>query len=193
MSGMGHNRGPVLGRGNGWQSHCWNKARADLLPQLPIEVIRTRLKRAKELGLDYKSYASVRAKTGHDIVALLFSSNALRVLRVRQEIPPSQAQKLQSLVRCERLLAVSPPLIPEDLKSQLAARDIDITTAIAAPSLAQNIGQTREALQAALTPSKLPGDKVLVVGDTMLEANWATIARLGAFLPAETYFSGATT
>lgn len=193
MSGIGHNRGPSLGLGTGWQKHCWTKARADLLPQLPIEVIRTRLKRAKELGLDYKSYASVRAKTGHDIVALLFSSNALRLLRANQDLAQAQAQKLRALEGCERLLAVAPPLVPADVKARLAAQDVDITTAIAAPSIALTFGQTRDALRAALAPSKLPGDKVLVIGDTMLEADWATIARLGAFLPAETFFSGAAT
>lgn len=193
MSGIGHNRGPSLAPGTGWQKHCWTKARADLLPQLPIEVIRTRLKRAKELGLDYKSYASVRAKTGHDIVALLFSSNALRLLRANQDLAQAQAHKLRALEGCERLLTVAPPLVPADVKARLAAQDVDITTAIAAPSIALTFGQTRDALRAALAPSKLPGDKVLVIGDTMLEADWATIARLGAFLPAETFFSGAAT
>lgn len=190
MSEMGHNRGPALGQGTGWQKHCWSKARADLLPQLPIEVIRTRLKRAKELGLDYKSYASVRAKTGHDIVALLFSSNALRVLRAGQDMAQADAEKLRALVGCERLLAVASPLRSEVLKERLAAQNIEITAAIPAPSIALNFGQTRTALRAALDPSKLPADKVLVIGETMLEAEWATIARFGAFLPADTFFQG---
>ncbi|WP_380054207.1 hypothetical protein ACFE33_13075 [Falsihalocynthiibacter sp. SS001] len=191
MTGIGHNRGPALSGGLGWQKHCWSKARAELLPTLPIEVIRTRLKRAKELGLDYKAYASVRAKTGHDIVALLFSTNALRVLRAGQDLPEEQHRKLKDLVGCERLLAVSSPLVPLEVKSRIEAQGIDITTAIAAPTIAQNYGQTRDALRAALTPNKLPGDKVVVIGDTMLEATWADTARLGAYIPSETYFAGA--
>jgi hypothetical protein len=188
MSNLGHNRGPALLGGTGWQKHCWSKARADLLPRLPIEVIRTRLKRAKELGLDYKSYASVRAKTGHDIVALLFSSNALQVLRAGQHVSEEVAVKMRGLTRCDGLLAVSAPLVPAALQSDLAARDIAVTTAVAAPSVAQNFGETRDQLRAALAPSKLAGDKVLVIGETMLEADWAGIARLGGFLSAETYF-----
>ncbi len=77
--GLGHNGGPTMEPGYGWRLHCWKKARADLLPHLPIEVLRTRVKRAAELGLEYRTYASVRAATGHDVVAFLFSSNALRV------------------------------------------------------------------------------------------------------------------
>lgn len=191
MSGIGHNRGPAIQAGTGWQKHCWGKARADLLPKLPIEVIRTRINRAKELGLDYKSYASVRSKTGHDIVALLFSSNALRVLRAGQKVSDDDARKLRDLVRCERLLAVNSPMQPSDLKASLASQGVDISTAVSAPTLTNDFAQTREILGAALVPSKLPGDKVVVIGDGMLEAQWADIARLGAYIPSQTYFSGA--
>jgi hypothetical protein len=79
-AGPGHNRGPALQPAGGWHLHCWRRARADLLPHLPIEGVRLRVRRAGELGLDYKTYASVRAATGHDVVAFLFSSNAVRVM-----------------------------------------------------------------------------------------------------------------
>lgn len=81
MSGIGHNKGPTIEAGKSWRKHCWTKARRELLPTLPIEIVRRRVARAKELGLDYKSYASIRAASGHDVVAFLFSSNALRVSR----------------------------------------------------------------------------------------------------------------
>lgn len=191
MSLIGHNRGPGLSTGTGWQKHCWSKARADLLPKLPIEVIRTRLNRAKELGLDYKSYASVRAKTGHDIVALLFSSNALRILRADQDLTDEKTLKLGAITHCDRLLAVSRPMDPETLQARLAAQGVLFSTAISAPTLIQSRRQTQAALEAVLSPRKLPRDKVLVVGDTMLEADWADVARFGAFLPSDIYFSSA--
>lgn len=72
---IGHNGGPDL-TGLGWRTHCWRQARETLLPTLPIEVVRLRVRRAAELGLDYKTYAGIRASTGHDLVAFLFSSNA---------------------------------------------------------------------------------------------------------------------
>ncbi|MCV6824930.1 MULTISPECIES: hypothetical protein [Halocynthiibacter] len=185
---IGHNGGPVTG--TGWNKHCWSKARKDLLPQLPIEVIRTRLRRAKELGLDYKSYASVRSKTGHDIVALLFSSNALRVFKDGQPVAEAKLQKLAALKHCDSLIAAAIPVSPQSLANQLEDGGVQVLTAFEAPTLAHGIRETREAFKAALSPSKLPGDKVLIVGDTMLEAEWADIARLGAYLPAETYFAG---
>jgi hypothetical protein len=77
---LGHNGGPSLDRGFGWRHHCWKTAREALLPNLPIEVVRLRVKRAAEIGLDYRTYASIRASSGHDVVAFLFSSNALRLL-----------------------------------------------------------------------------------------------------------------
>lgn len=80
MSGIGHNRGPSMDGGASWRRHCWCKARADLLPTLPIEVVRLRVKRAKEIGLDYHTYASFRAASGDDIVALLFQRMCLGIM-----------------------------------------------------------------------------------------------------------------
>ena len=80
MSGIGHNKGPTREKGAGWRRVAWKKSREALLPKLPLEVVRMRVRRARELGLDYKSYAGFRAANGRDIVAFLFSSNALRPL-----------------------------------------------------------------------------------------------------------------
>ena len=80
-AGLGHNKGPTLERGASWRRYAWTRARSELLPTLPIEVARRRVRRARELGLDYKAYAGIRASTGRDIVALLFSTNALRLAR----------------------------------------------------------------------------------------------------------------
>ena len=49
------------------------------MPIRPIEVVRMRDRRARKLGLDDKTGASVRAATGHDVVACRFSSNDLRL------------------------------------------------------------------------------------------------------------------
>jgi hypothetical protein len=68
MSGIGHNRGPAMDAGASWRRHCWSVARAELLPHLPLEVIRMRVRRAAEIGLDYRTYATVREASGYDIV-----------------------------------------------------------------------------------------------------------------------------
>ena len=73
MSQIGHNNGPSMETGRGFRVHAWSKARADLIPNLPIEILRGRVRRAKELGLPYKTYASVRAST-----CLLYTSPSPR-------------------------------------------------------------------------------------------------------------------
>ena len=111
MAGIGHNGGPEM-TGTGWRRHCWQAAREALLPHLPIEVLRGRVRRARELGLDYKTYASVRAASGHDVVAFLFSSNALRA---KPELPEDRAARLAAMQVCGRLALTLPPLTPEAL------------------------------------------------------------------------------
>ena len=63
MTMLGHNNGPTMEKGAGWRRYAWKRARADLMPTLPLEVARRRVKRARELGIDYKSYAGIRAAT----------------------------------------------------------------------------------------------------------------------------------
>ena len=53
LPGIGHNQGPPLDAAVSWRRHVWKKARKDLLPKLPLEVIRRRVRRAAELGLEY--------------------------------------------------------------------------------------------------------------------------------------------
>ncbi len=108
MSGIGHNGGPSVSPGASWRTQCWRAARAELLPRLPIEVVRLRVTRAREIGLDYKTYAGVRAATGHDIVAFLFSTNALRLLREGQELDRAARPKAGAI--CKASAGCLPPI-----------------------------------------------------------------------------------
>lgn len=119
-AGIGHNGGPSMEAGASWRRHCWTEARAALLPTLPVEVVRLRVKRAAELGLDYRTYASVRAASGHDVVAFLFSSNALRLLAPAPALPPDRAAHLAAIRACGRLALAVAPLSPE--RVEMAAR-----------------------------------------------------------------------
>lgn len=180
----GHNGGPALEPAGGWRLHCWKQARADLLPHLPLEVLRGRVRRAKELGLDYKTYASVRAATGHDVVAFLFSSNALSVLPQRPALPQDRAMRLEALVECRRLGLANPPLSPEHLVGAAQGR---IDTAHPAPALLDSFAAARGAIRAAL--DRLPGDRVILVGDLGLERDWCAAGKLAWYVPAERYFA----
>ena len=93
MAGIGHNGGP--GTGSGFRAHCWTVARRELLgASLPVEVVRMQVKRAKALGLDYKTYAGVRATTGRDLIAFLYSSNALGVFRAVQPVGTAERARI---------------------------------------------------------------------------------------------------
>jgi hypothetical protein len=181
-AGPGHNGGPSLEGGASWRRHCWTQARERLLPTLPIEVVRLRVKRAAELGLDYKTYAGVRAATGHDIVAFLFSQNALRLL---PPAPLSQerADRLAVITACGRI-ALAQTAAPETL---LKAAEGHLDAAHAAPALLGSFAEARQRLRDAL--GRLPADRVLLVGDHALERDWVLAGRLAGYLPSERYFS----
>lgn len=185
MGGIGHNGGPEMA-GLAWRRHCWTAARERLLPVLPIEVVRMRVKRAAELGLDYKTYAGVRATTGHDIIAFLFSSNALRV-DTAARIPAPEAARLAAVQGAGRIaLAQS---LPPGLLIRANAGALD--QAHPAPRPFAAFGQTAAGLRAAL--GRLPGDQVvLVASDAPWEREWLLAGRLAALLPADRYFARAS-
>lgn len=79
MAGIGHNSGELNASGHSFRAFAWHKARAVLLPHLPVEGVRRRVKPAQALGLPDKTYAGFRASTGHDLIGLMFSPNALRM------------------------------------------------------------------------------------------------------------------
>jgi hypothetical protein len=175
---IGHNRGPAMDEGLSWRTHCWRAARAALLPTLPIEVVRGRVRRAQELGLDYKTYASVRAATGHDVVAFLFSSNALRA---RPDLPDDRAAKLAALVACGRVALVTAPLTPD----VVMRANMVIDAAHPAPLWLASFSDASRLIRAALT---VPGDRVVLVGDHGLEQDWCAAGRLAGYIPAARYF-----
>jgi hypothetical protein len=181
MSEIGHNGGPSMAGGVSWRKHCWSAARERLVPVLPIEVVRTRVRRAQALGLDYKTYAGVRAATGHDVVAFLFSSNALRVSLVSPAMPLGRAEKLAA-VQCGRLALAVAPLTP----GMVEAANPVLDGAFVAPYALAGFGEMRERVRAAL--GRVPGDQVILVGDLGLERDWCAAGRLAGFLPAERYF-----
>lgn len=182
MSGIGHNRGPTMEKGSGWRRYAWTRARMDLLPKLPIEVVRLRVKRARELGLDYKVYAGIRAATGRDVIALLFSDNALRMHRDGQ-MAPERRETVEAVRHAARLALVHPPISPE----AVAAHNAFLARVDTAPGITANWSEIRDRVTA--LKGTLPADGVLVVGETWLERDWCEAARLAGYLSAERYFS----
>lgn len=188
-AGIGHNLGPTLEPGASWRRHCWQAARAALLPKLPVEVVRLRVRRAAEIGLDYKTYAGVRATTGHDIVAFLFSTNALRLLREGQALEAARAGRLALIRGAGRIVAVNPPMDPGRVAAGLAAQGVVVETAARAPAPHEPWGVQRGVLLSLLGRARHPADQVLLIGDAPNERDWAGAARLAGYLPAERYFA----
>ena len=181
MSGVGHNGGPSMEAGAGWRRHCWRAAREALLPVLPVEVVRLRVRRAAALGLDYRTYAGIRAQTGRDVVALLFSSNALRATALQPQMPEAMAGKLAAVAAGRKGLAVAPLGA-----AALAAANPVLDDCHPAPFALARWAEMRAALRSTLGP--LPGDGVVLVGAHGLEAEWCAAGKLAAYLPAERYF-----
>lgn len=180
---IGHNGGPEM-TGTSWRKHCWQAARAALLPTLPIEVLRNRVKRAQELGLDYKTYAGVRAASGHDVVAFLFSSNALRVTVKARALSEGHQARLRAMANCGRLALSVAPLSPEAL---MQAGNGLLDTAHPAPQPFGSFAEVRAAIRAARGDHKADG--VVLVGAAPFEAEWCAAGKLGYYLSAERLFA----
>ncbi|ADO43224.1 hypothetical protein [Ketogulonicigenium vulgare] len=181
MSGIGHNGGP--GNGDGFLRHCWRMARRELIGgggTLPIEVVRARVARAKALGLDYKTYAGVRATTGRDLVAFLYSSNALGVFRPGQVIADAPLLRLQASA-AQPHLGLSGRALP-GLLDQIAAK-----SELALPRFGTNWGEMRDDLKAWLMAQGLPGDAVLMIGETDHERELMTAGGLAGFISGQSF------
>jgi hypothetical protein len=186
MSHIGHNGGPELDAPIAWRTYAWGQARAALMPTLPIEVVRLRVKRAAELGLDYKTYAGVRAATGRDVIGFLFSSNALRVVRAGEALPGDRVLRLDGIAGADRVAVVQPPISPV-----VAARDWPVDGAVAAPPAVLSWPAMRDRVRDIIRARGLPPDAVLVVGETALEREWAEAGKTAGFLTGERYFGAA--
>lgn len=180
---IGHNGGPSM-EGTRWRAHCWSRARAELLPVLPVEVVRLRVRRAQALGLDYRTYAGVRATTGRDLIAFLFSSNALGVFRDGAPLARHRAGSLRRL-EAARHLGAGPGLDA----AALAAR-IDAASALELPHFGQGWAAMRDRMKAWLGQQGLPGDAVLMIGETDHEREIMSAAGLAGFVSGTRYFEG---
>ena len=182
--GIGHNNGPSLEEGTSWRAHCWRRARESLLPTLPIEVVRLRVARARELGLPYRTYAGIRASTGHDVIGFLFSSNALRLLHPTDALPHDRRTRLEGLVGCDRVALAQPPLDPAKVLS-LAPLD----AAFAAPRFTASWPVMRDRLRTILAERRHPSDGYVLIGETAQERDWCEAGRLAGYLAGDRFFA----
>lgn len=180
--GVGHNSGRVDEPGKAWRTHAWRKARRDLMPKLPIEVIRRRVKRAAELGLPYKTYAGLRASSGDDLIGFMFSSNALDVLRRTDVVPAVKADKVQSLVGAKTIALTYRSVLPEQV-----CPPVDFAAAV--PDVMAPWVQTRAALERVFVKTRMPSSRMVLITEQTLEREWVSAGRMAGVLPTTEFFA----
>ena len=187
MSHIGHNGGPTLEPGYGFRKVAWTKARKSLLKTLPIEILRVRVARAERLGIDYKTYASIRAASGHDVIAFLFSGNALQMAPGRVALPPSVSDRLAPLDgAAERLAAIYAPAHPGAV---MAANAGLLDHAAPAPPFTESWSAMRDRIAGMVRARGLPADGVVLVSATAVEREWCAAGKLAGVIEAERFFA----
>lgn len=183
--GIGHNNGPSLEPGHRWRTHQWRSAQKQLMRKtIPLSIVRMRIARAKELGMNYKTYAKVRQASGQDILALMFSSNALRIIGQGAKMPEARETALTTVQNAKRLSLIHSPNTPRSVLENnkvLDAADI-------APLFNDSWSTMRSKVTRLIREEKLPGSAVLVIGDAPLENEWSTAAKAAGYLPSSEYF-----
>ena len=142
------------------------------------------MNRAKELGMDYKTYAKVRQTSGQDILALMFSSNALRIIGQGAKMPQAEDAALQAVRNAKKLSLVHPPNTPRSVmkaNETLDAADI-------APFFNDDWASMRQKVTRLIKQERLPGSSVLVIGDAPLENEWCAAAKAAGYLTSSEYF-----
>ncbi|MEM8729893.1 MAG: hypothetical protein AAGF79_08245 [Pseudomonadota bacterium] len=184
--GLGHNKGPTMEPGHTYRTYQWKRAREALMPKaIPLFVVKMRVKRAAELGMDYATYARCRQATGHDILALLFSSNALRVIGPGAAMPGAERVALERVKAARKLALVQ---APKDPATVLQANPVLDATA-AAPLFTDSWSQMRDRVRGFIRTQALPARQVLIIGDAPLEEEWSTAAQACGYLPSSAYFA----
>lgn len=185
MAGIGHNRGPSIEAGHRWRTYQWRRAQKALMPNtIPMMIVRMRVRRAAELGMTYKTYAAIRQASGRDVMGLLFSSNALRIMGGDAAMPRDRAQVLNAMRNAERLALVHRPFDPE----AVSAANPSLDASELAPDITTSWTDMQARVRGFVTARGLVSGQVVIVGDTALEAEWAPALRAADFLPSEQYF-----
>ncbi|WP_415401888.1 hypothetical protein [Tateyamaria sp. SN3-11] len=174
--------------GHRWRTHQWRRAQKEMMPNtIPLMVVRMRVRRAAELGMDYKTYATARQAAGRDILGLLFSSNALRIIGGDAAMAQDRARALAAVRNAGRLALVHRPHQPEGVQDANPMLD----AAALAPDITTSWSDMRERVAGFVRERGFVGDQVVVIGDTTLEAEWAPAMRAASYLSADRYFPAA--
>ncbi|MEL6574557.1 MAG: hypothetical protein AAFQ81_01595 [Pseudomonadota bacterium] len=196
LPGIGHNNGPSLDGARSWRRHCWKAAKKAVAPPAPLEVVRRRVARARQLGLAYPAYASILLGTGRDVRGLLFTAGALgltvagaldRLVRLDRE----KAERLRALERCDRLILLPAGAPLAGVAEALERQDrIAVAGLGSAPDEPASFTTRAAAMGTLLSTPGLPANTVVMIGTLPEERETAAAGRLAKFLAADLYFAG---
>lgn len=200
---LGHNGGPPLPSAASWNAFCWRKAAATSRKTPSREVLAIRMRRAAELGLDYKSYAAVLADGGttpRTLVVMLsravvaygpfgpqVTGNGVLSLR------SAASDKLAALGVPQIVLIAPAPTGGPARDAVSAALEETVRTA-AWPTAAAGVlpaapaGEVATWLCDLLTEAGLSPRSALLIGEPEPYQDLVTRARLLGLLPARRYF-----
>ena len=139
-------------RGQTFRAFQWKKAREAAMPKtMPLMVVRMHVRRAHALGLDYPTYASIRKASGRDIMGLLFSSNALRVVKTSEpQMPLPRSAAVSAIEGAQKLALVHRPLHA----GQVARANPMLDHVDAAPKFTDSWSDMRDHLGRVITRSQ---------------------------------------
>jgi len=186
--GIGHNNPPQ--NVPGWTRHCWTRARKEMLGErMPIDMLRIRMARARELGLSFPQYRSILLGSGRDVTAFLFTVEGLH-LRLQRELsmPDPVRAKLGEIANCGLMAFAPSGEVPAQFKAELTeAAGISFIAAGAEPERGAGWRTSRDAVHQILRAQKLPSQTVVMIGNGA-EHRWAEAAQLVKFIPRADYF-----
>lgn len=191
---LGHNQGPPLQPVTSYHLHGWRKAHRKAWKSPPIEIVRRRVRRAGELGLDYRRYTSILLDRGCTPEALTFESagalmatanGAVSLDRTGLILPHAGVvEKLSTLERC-RVFVVGRESGAAAAVEQLNALCGNVITAFRQCLDAERAETILELLRG----HRIAPSACVLIGAGAAARMWKPTATLGAFVPATRYFA----
>jgi hypothetical protein len=94
--GIGHNQGPPLAPTT-WNAYCWRKAHKAAWKSPPVEVVRSRGRRAEALGLSYQEYTAHILDRGTHLSVILFTLLGTLIQRTLANIGPELGEGYRAM------------------------------------------------------------------------------------------------
>ena len=113
------------------------------------------------------------------------SGEVTHVITVGEDIT-ARVEAIHAVGRAEKLALVRADRIGLAQVAEVAAMNPELDRVECPPDLLAKFGDAGRRLAVIL--GRVPGDRVLLVGDMALERDWCAAGRLAGYLPAERYF-----